>query len=203
MVSLFTNHPKFGDIASFNQALCGLYAAGLGRGTAEASIEKTASVSLAPAPVEKPTPVAASASNTSAQPPASSNGNGHYAELGHFFAEVLERGWQIHRGQDRAPANVPVVITGAALGLPGTEHIFDDANIARILRGDQFIDLIPTRLRKAMLDKHITRLVKSDNGGPTFETINNVADVIKLAGRGGAFDLEKEFGISADRRGRA
>ncbi len=51
-----------------------------------------------------------------------------------------------------------------------------------------------------MLDKHITRLVKSDNGGPTFETINNVADVIKLAGRGGAFDLENEFGISADRR---
>ena len=88
---------------------------------------------------------------------------------------------------------------GAALGLPGTEHIFDDENLGRILRGDQFIDLIPTRLRKAMLDKHITRLVKSDNGGPTFETINNIADVIKLAGRGGAFDLEKEFGISADR----
>ena len=32
VVSLFTNHPKVGDIASFNQALCGLYAAGLGRG---------------------------------------------------------------------------------------------------------------------------------------------------------------------------
>ena len=31
VVSLFTNHPKFGDIAAFNQALCGLYAAGLGR----------------------------------------------------------------------------------------------------------------------------------------------------------------------------
>ena len=36
VLSLFTNHPKFGDIASFNQALCGLYAAGLGRGRAEA-----------------------------------------------------------------------------------------------------------------------------------------------------------------------
>ena len=35
VVSLFTNHPKVGDIAAFNQALCGLYAAGLGRGTAE------------------------------------------------------------------------------------------------------------------------------------------------------------------------
>ena len=122
----------------------------------------------------------------------------HYAELGHFFAEVLERAWQIQG--DPAPANHPVVITGAALGLPGTDHVFDDANLARLLRGDQFIDLIPTRLRKAMLDKHITRLVKSDNGGPTFETISNIADVIKLAGRGGAFDLEQEFGISADRR---
>ena len=89
-----------------------------------------------------------------------------------------------------SPTSVPVVITGAALGLPGTEHIFDDGNIARILRGDQFIDVIPTRFRRAMLDKHITRLVKSDNGGPRFETIDSVADVIKLAGRGGAFDLE-------------
>ena len=58
---------------------------------------------------------------------------------------------------------------------------------------------IPARFRRAMLDKHITRLVKSENGGARFETINDVADVIKLAGRGGAFDLESEFGISADR----
>ena len=69
----------------------------------------------------------------------------------------------------------------------------------RILRGEQFIDVIPTRFRRAMLDKHITRLVKSENGGPTFEPISTVADVIKLAGRGGAFDPGKEFGISADR----
>ena len=30
VVSLFTNHPKTGELASFNQALCGLYAAGYG-----------------------------------------------------------------------------------------------------------------------------------------------------------------------------
>ena len=35
VVSLFTNHPKVGDIVAFNQALCGLYAAGLGRGIAD------------------------------------------------------------------------------------------------------------------------------------------------------------------------
>ncbi len=102
---------------------------------------------------------------------------------------------------NRASNGAPVVITGAALGLPGTEHIFDDGNIARILRGDQFIDSIPARFRRAMLDKHITRLVKSENGDATFETITDVADVIKLAGRGGAFDLEDEFGISAERVG--
>ena len=58
---------------------------------------------------------------------------------------------------------------------------------------------IPERFRRGMVDKHVTRLVKSDNGGATFESINDVADVIKLAGRGGAFDLEKEFGVAADR----
>jgi hypothetical protein len=52
-----------------------------------------------------------------------------------------------------------------------------------------------------MLDKHITRLVKSENGEPRFETLSSVADVIKLAGRGGAFNLEDEFGISAERVG--
>ena len=201
VVSLFTNHPKFGDIASFNQALCGLYAAGLGRGTAAVSSEKpAASIAAVPAPVETPKAIAAAPSATSIPtlPVPRTNGD-HFAELGHFFADVLERGWQMYQRGDRSSASLPVVITGAALGLPGTEHIFDDGNLARILRGDQFIDLVPARLRRAMLDKHITRLVKSDNGGPTFETINNVADVIKLAGRGGAFDLEKEFGVSFDR----
>ncbi len=31
VISLFTNHPKLGDAMAFNQALCGLYAAGVGR----------------------------------------------------------------------------------------------------------------------------------------------------------------------------
>ena len=34
-------------------------------------------------------------------------------------------------------------ITGAALGLPGTERVFDDANIERILGGEQFIGASP------------------------------------------------------------
>ena len=210
--SLFTNHPKFGDIPSFNQALCGLYAAGLGRAVPEAKVDVAVKpvVSVTPLTITetpKVEPAAASRSIpapvafTSTPPSAAKtplNGD-HYVELGRMFAEVLERGWQMYHGKESAPAPQTVAITGAALGLPGTERIFDDANVGRILRGQQFIDAIPTRFRRAMLEKHITRLVKSDNGGPTFETINDVADVIKLAGRGNAFDLEHEFGVTAER----
>jgi len=207
VVSLFTNHPKVGDLVAFNQALCGLYAAGLGRGTAEVLREPAVTAVTAAsssAETAKPIPVAAhatpSAKTNSSLPAAPSNGD-HYNELGRFFADVLDRGYEIYRGQKHVSNSIPVVITGAALGLPGTEHIFDDANIGRILQGEQFINLIPAPFRQAMLDKHITRLVKSESGEARFETLTDVADVIKLAGRGGAFNLEEEFGISSERVG--
>ena len=199
VVSLFTNHPKNGDIPAFNQALCCLYAAGLGRGTPEAARVAPATAAI-PASQESACSVAAAkpVATANATPRLAVNGN-RYVELGRMFADVLERGWEIYHGEKPISINQPVAITGAALGLPGTERIFDDRNVARLLRGEQFIDAIPTRFRQAMLDKHITRLVKNDNGG-AFETITNVADVIKLAGRGGTFDLETEFGVSAERR---
>jgi len=204
VVALFTNHPKFGDILAFNQALCGLYAAGLGceQPAIPLAVAAKAAVSLPEiVPAAKGTQqvaatgAAAPASTTPAIP---SNGNA-YNELGRMFAEALERGgWQLSRGQNSAPTCAPVVISGASLGLPGTERIFDDSNVERILRGDQFISAIPAEFRRAMLEKHIRRLVKSEKGEPTFESITDVADVIKLAGRGGAFDLESEFGVPSE-----
>ena len=205
VVSLFTNHPKVGDIVAFNQALCGLYAAGLGRGTAEASRERAVTAVSTAAEISKPILAAAhatvaTAATDSSAPAVPSNGD-HYNELGRLFADVLDRGYEIYRGKNGRSTSDPVVITGAALGLPGTEHVFDDSNIGRILQGEQFINLIPAPFRQAMLDKHITRLVKSESGEARFETLTDVADVIKLAGRGGAFNLEEEFGISAERVG--
>jgi len=242
VVALFCNHPKVGEIAAFNQALCGLYAAGLGRGGKETFLGAPASVAdsmPAPAPRDipeeprqipslaavglresghgshasvqspitsrvnqgggstMPEPMSVAGSNSPL--PASPVNGERFAALGHLFAEVLERGWKVYHGENGSTSSLPVTITGAALGLPGTERIFDDTNVARILRGDQFIDAIPMRFRRAMLDKRVTRLVKNGEGGPAFESINELGDVVKLAGRGGAFDLEKEFGIPADR----
>ncbi len=199
VISLFTNHPKVGDIPAFNQALCGLYAAGLGRGIGATETEVVNMIAATKFPLVE-TPQLAALPSPPAIPAtlsASSNGD-RYSELGRLFADVLERGWAITHSESHAPASTPVVITGAALGLPGTEHIFDDGNIGRLLGGEQFIHSIPARFREAMIGKHITRLVKNDGGG-TFEILHEVADAIKLAGRGGAFDLVEEFGVSADR----
>ena len=209
VASVFTNHPKVGDVPAFNQALCCLYAAGLGRGVSDRAHEiesEPAVTAVVPAmSIEAPEPISVAKTSvmggTDGTRPVSSgrvDGN-HFVELGRMFADVLERGWRLTHGERHAPAASPVTITGAALGLPGTEHVFDDGNIGRLLRGEQLIDSIPVRFRRAMLDKHITRVVKSDSGS-SFETIDSVADVIKLAGRAGAFDVEGEFGVSADRR---
>lgn len=206
VLALFTNHPKLEDTVAFNQALCGLYAAGLGRGISKSAEQEVVSRSPEKRP-EIATPVASTQSAT-VQPTAATPTNApsavpqnddHYVELGRLFAEAIERGSQIMGRQWQASKAEPVVITGAALGLPGTEHIFDESNVARILRGEQFIGLVPQELREAMLDKNITRLVKSDNGGPVFESISDVADVIKLAGRGATFNLGSEFGLPAER----
>src|SRR5262249_19864182 len=115
---------------------------------------------------------------------------------GRLFAEFVAR----HASEvpGGAPAE-PVVITGAALGLPGGERVFDDANVARILGGEQLIDEVPTRFRQAMLDHHITRLVKKDGQDPTFEVIADPDQVVRLAARAGRLDLVAEFGVAAER----
>jgi acyl transferase domain-containing protein/acyl carrier protein len=230
--ALFTNHPKFGDVPSFNAALCGLYAAGLGypaaapgspaRQSPAPAQEPVRLAGTAPpsqAPAQPPVRAEAAAASTSGYPTATGPGramsNDPYAEFGRLVVELLDRGRQIFAGTAQ-PAERPVpqgttfhgaapgleeavVITGAALGLPGTERVFDDENVARILAGEQFIDVIPRHIRHGMADKHIIRLLKSDQGDPVFEPIEREADVIKLAGRYGSFDPVEEFGVDADR----
>jgi hypothetical protein len=91
-----------------------------------------------------------------------------------------------------------VVITGAALGLPGTDSVFADDNLEAILSGRNLISAIPPEFRDRMADMRITRLVKSA-GEPTFDTIEDAAGVIKLAGRAAPFDVVEEFGVAAER----
>ncbi len=202
VVPLFANHPRIGEAASVNLALCGLYAAGLGVGRSkketapEPAIEAAAQASMqdsAPSMPEyrmgkkdEPGRVLAPEAD-------------RYTELGKLFADFLDKGFQIYSGGKRSQAPVDICITGAALGLPGVDGVFDDSNVERILRGDVFINQIPMDLRRQMVEKNITRLVKTDGGEAKFESIESMADVIKLAARAKDFDLIRDFGFPADR----
>ncbi len=215
VLALFTNHPKLGDVASFNQALCGLYASGLGFGAAPTAVPAPAPVAAAApaaAPCRAPVTTTAPAPSPTPTPtPRIPMSTARYEELGRLFAGVLEQGLRVYSGEPGthgAPAalagptqvsTAPVAITGAALGLPGVDRVFDDENIARILDGQQFIDVIPHRFREAIVDKRITRLVKKAGQDPVFELIDDEAGVIKLAGRGAPLDVVAEFGVEAAR----
>jgi acyl transferase domain-containing protein/acyl carrier protein/NAD(P)-dependent dehydrogenase (short-subunit alcohol dehydrogenase family) len=218
VVSLFTNHPRIGDAHSVNQALCGLYAAGLGVGLVkeveqtetaakQAAIIEVKSQAVQPSAVSQVAPVRSNFSaptQPAAREPVVSSpiapaGADRYVQLGKLFVEFLDRGFQLYTGGSLQQRSSEIYVTGASLGLPNVDKVFDDTNVERILRGDQFIRPIPLELRQEMVDKNITRLVKSDGGEGRFETINHMEDVIKLAARSKNLDLIRDFGFPEER----
>jgi acyl transferase domain-containing protein/NAD(P)-dependent dehydrogenase (short-subunit alcohol dehydrogenase family)/acyl carrier protein len=211
VVSLFTNHPRIGDVNSVNQALCGLYAAGLGVGQIKAAEQKEAAIEVkgpvqpsavsrvAPATSGFPSSTRPIAKEPAGAPPVVQAGADRYVQLGKLFVEFLDRGFQLYSGGNLQQRPSEIFVTGASLGLPGVDRVFDDTNVERILRGDQFIKPIPLELRQAMVEKNITRLVKSDGGEGRFETINHMEDVIKLAARSKNLDLVRDFGFPEER----
>jgi len=200
VVALFTNHPRIGEAASLNLALCGLYAAGLGLGQPvqkSAPVVETKTTAVIPSP-SQPLP-AYRPEPALREPQRSAAGDAdRYMELGKLFVEFMDRGFQVYSGR-RTQAPVDVCITGAALGLPGVEGVFSDSNVERILRGDVLIDKVPMELRSAMVEKNITRLVKTEGGEGRFESIESMDDVIKLAARAKEFDIVRDFGFPEDR----
>ncbi len=237
VVSLFTNHPKTGTLQSFNQALCGLYAAGYGLaeetaavqkdGSAQTSTAAAAATTAAPAPVpasapppapaSTPAPAPVAASVPAVQPAAAGVSVSQTVEeatmvngipldaLGKLLAQALQGSQSPQLQASGAPVydrNLPptgsVVISGTGLGLPGAEKpVMDEQNALRILHGEQFIDLIPERFRRQMLARNITRVVKSEDGSGSFETLTDPDEVIRLAGRPGPFNLSEEYGVPA------
>ena len=162
VLALFTNHPKLGDIASFNQALCGLYASGLGfcpapwpsplRPRPCPQLPCPQPQAPRPQPPHPPPPPPPRPQDPHVDRPLRGTGPavrrragagpaGYSGEPGAVSAPVAV-------GGPTQVSGAPVAITGAALGLPGVDRVFDDENVARILDGQQFIDVIPHRFRR-------------------------------------------------------
>ena len=99
IVNLATNHPKAGDIVSFNQALCGLYAAGLGDGRADAHGDTGRPCRGSPCRSSRPTHAAAAVARRQR-----TAADDVYVELGHLFADFLDRGRADLRRHSAAPS---------------------------------------------------------------------------------------------------
>ena len=140
-------------------------------------------------------------------------------ELGLLFAGVLEQGLKLYGGDSPGAGRLRTAggrawpsrgrhsrrssrwwSPGRGLGLPGVPQVFDDENIARILDGAAVHrQAVAESLRDRMVDMRITRLVKSETKGASFATIDDPADVIKLAGMHAPLDVVEQFGIDSAR----
>ncbi len=208
VLCLSTNHPKRGGVRSFHDAMCGLYAAGIPRLEQLARLPELRAAAENPrgrAPSEITTQSNGDSIAMSKESLDSSAGPTDYEGLGRLFARFLDEGMSLYRGdraQVAAPAPMarPIVISGAGLGLPGeSRRVFDDRNVDSILAGESFIEPVPPRVRERMLGKNIVRLHKRDVGEPSIEPILSADEVIRLAGRKGAFNLAEEFGVPTER----
>ncbi len=212
VVSLMTNLPRAGETQSFNHALCGLLAAGHYPSPIETETEHAYNITAKPN--EQQTKAitlpdrATHVSPGQTPPPDSTDGSRSRKEMSPdevrsmINAAVREFAAAPQQGAGNVPydRNTPplgsVVISGTGLGLPGSEKpLMSEDNAERILRGEQFVDLIPERFRKRMVEKRIVRIVKAADGSGRLETIDSTDDAIKLAGRPGPFDLISEYGV--------
>ena len=91
-----------------------------------------------------------------------------------------------------------IVISGIAAGGPGSwDRIFREGVLDEILSGRNMIEPVSSDVQQKQIDKHVEFVVKSPDGNHHFERLTSASQAIKLSARGGAFDLEKEFGLPA------
>ncbi|MBI4423664.1 MAG: acyltransferase domain-containing protein, partial [Elusimicrobia bacterium] len=92
----------------------------------------------------------------------------------------------------------PVVVSGISAGLPGTwDRVFREGGLDQIIHGQNLIEALPEAELRKQVDKNLERVVKSETGAHAFEALTSVDQVMRLAGRAGAFDIAEEFGVRA------
>ena len=100
--------------------------------------------------------------------------------------------------EDRADIHKSVVISGIAAGGPGSwDRIFREGVLDEILSGRNMIEPVSSEVQQKQIDKHVEFVIKSKDGNHRFERLTSASQAIKLSAKGGAFDLEKEFGLPA------
>jgi acyl transferase domain-containing protein/acyl carrier protein/NAD(P)-dependent dehydrogenase (short-subunit alcohol dehydrogenase family)/phosphopantetheinyl transferase len=94
-------------------------------------------------------------------------------------------------------ASRKIVCSGTAIGLPGGDEVFGADNFAQILTGRNRISHLQDRAQR-FLDLGLVRLVKDPQTGQgSFLPVQQVSEVIRLAGIEARFDL-REYDVDQD-----
>ena len=215
--AFFTNHPKRGDIESFQDVLAGMTAI-------KYPIYKTpnldaillpyppAASTKSPPPEVKATPPAPAQVQSTERSTSFTATTGD-ADLAKSIAPLVAQhlmpqlesmirrisgtpkpnsSEQVHTVEER----IGVYCSGASVGLPGGSEVFAPDNIQRLLTGDNRISQLSQPRQREFLAKNIIRLQKdAQTGQGRFVSVDNLKDVIRLAGVKRHFDLSKDYGI--------
>jgi acyl transferase domain-containing protein/NAD(P)-dependent dehydrogenase (short-subunit alcohol dehydrogenase family)/acyl carrier protein len=117
-----------------------------------------------------------------------------------LLKDQLNEALYIKREMEKYKINLDkIMISGVAMGLPGERFkVFDDNVYDRLADGINMIDPVPQDVRTKIAEKNITRLLKKSDGEASFEIITDKADVVKLSGRKGRFNLQEEYGVDKE-----
>ena len=178
---LASNHPKKGGITEFNDLFANLISSGIAidwTGTDMAGNNSCYNPAFAKW-VNPATTVSIEKVQTPAQTP------------------VEEKPCQT-QAKDAVCYHKDIVISGISAGGPGSwDKVFREGILDEILSGRNMIESVSPEIQQQQIDKHVEFVVKSPDGNHRFERLTSPTQAIKLAAKGGAFDLEKEFGLPA------
>jgi malonyl CoA-acyl carrier protein transacylase len=179
LVFLSTNHPKRGDVLSFHEGVCGLFAAGIPRPADRSPTETIPAIDTRSAPAmskaRSPAPGYAPIGATSMSdptrflvPPTTTSsertGGPDFETLGRIFARCLEEGLSVYQGHSTGSATSPLAPSDApALSGPTDRHgsvVISGGGIG-----------LPGKSRRVFDDKNFDRIL----GGESF--IEPVSDL--------------------------
>ncbi|MEA3200358.1 MAG: hypothetical protein QOE90_1786 [Thermoplasmata archaeon] len=194
VLAVTTNHPKRGDLASFLDSVAKLGAVGFELSLPSGDATEAMPQAAAPRPTQVvgPTDGSYEAFRTSVQPMLDAALKSSFDGFQRELARLKEAEGAFSR---YGLLPVDVVVSGAAAGLPGSaKRIFGDDNFEALFRGENRIDRLDTQWAGKFLDKEIVRLVKGE-GEPRMEPVKDASEVLKLAGRKGGLDMERDYAV--------
>ena len=179
-----TNLPKRGELRSFLEALAGLWADGLDVDFTARSGDLATLLPLQHEAVAATTALAESPAATPVAPAATPAAPTRPPAAPGPVAATA--------------ADLPIVVSGTALGLPGVDDPFAREHFDRLLRGETLFEAVPDELRERMAAQRVVRLVKDERGEPTLAAVSRTDEVIRLAARGRGVRLVEDYGVPAE-----